>query len=85
MKPEIVESSTSPGNVTVAILSDIHYAGAAERARGKNYELHVIANPILRTAVHIYRHVLWMRRPLDQAPQLERFIAEVGPVDYLVA
>jgi hypothetical protein len=85
VKPEIVESSTSPGNVTVAILSDIHYAGAAERACGNNYELRVITNPILRTAVHIYRHVLWMRRPLDQAPQLERFIAEVGPVDYLVA
>ncbi len=34
--------------MTVAILSDIHYAGPAERARGEDYELRVIANPLLR-------------------------------------
>ena len=74
-----------PGDVTVAILSDLHYAGAAERARGEDYELRAIANPLLRTFGHAYRHVVWMRHPLDQAPQLDRFLAEVGPVDYAVA
>ncbi|HUA39617.1 MAG TPA: metallophosphoesterase [Candidatus Sulfopaludibacter sp.] len=73
------------GDVVVAIVSDIHYAGAAERARGGDYELRAIANPLLRAFAHIYRHVVWMRHPLDQAPQLDRFLAEVGPVDYVVA
>ncbi len=74
-----------PGAVTVAILSDLHYAGAAERARGNDFELRTIANPFLRMVARVYRHVIWMRHPLDQAPQLDRFLAEVGPVDYTVA
>jgi hypothetical protein len=74
-----------PGDVTVAILSDIHYAGAAERARGNDYELRVITNPVQRAITRFYRHVFWMRRPLDHAPQFDRFIVAVGPVDYLVA
>ena len=74
-----------PGDVTVAILSDIHYAGIAERARGNDYELRVIANPALRAVARFYRHVFWMRHPLDHAPQFDRFIASIGPVDYVVA
>jgi len=77
--------SNVPGDVTVAILSDLHYAGAAERARGEDYEIRAIANPLLRSFAGIYRHVVWMRHPLDQAPQLDRFLADVGPVDYVVA
>jgi len=67
------------------MVSDIHYAGAVERDRGNDYELRAIANPLLRTAVHIYRHVVWMRHPLNHAPQFDRFLAEAGPADYLVA
>ena len=76
---------SSPGEVTVAILSDLHYAGAAERARGNDFEFRVIANPVRRAVARFYRHVFWMRHPLDQALQLDRFIASVGPADYLVA
>src|ERR1035438_6545511 len=75
----------APGDVTVAILSDIHYAGAAERARGEEYEFRPIANPLLRAALRAYRHLVWIRHPLDQGRQLDRFLAEVQPVDYLVA
>ncbi len=73
--------------MTVAILSDIHYAGPAERARGENYELRVIANPLLRAVARAYRHMIWMRHPFVQERQLERFLAEVEnrPVDFLVA
>ncbi len=74
-----------PRTTTLAILSDIHYAGAAEQARGNDYELRDIANPLLRGAVRVYRHAFWMRRPLDQNGQLDRFLAQVGPVDYAVA
>jgi hypothetical protein len=75
----------APGDLTVAILSDIHYAGSAELARGEDYELRVIANPLLREAARAYRHLVWMRHPLDQGRQLDRFLAEVSPLDYVVA
>jgi hypothetical protein len=73
------------GEANVAILSDIHYAGPDERARGEDYEFRVIANPLLRLVARAYRHWIWMRHPLDRGRQLERFLAEIGPVDYLVA
>jgi hypothetical protein len=73
------------GERTVAILSDIHYAGPAERARGEDYERRAIANPLLRVVARAYRHLVWMRHPLDQGRQLDRFLADVPPVDYLVA
>ncbi len=76
--------TNGPGEVTVAIVSDIHYAGAAERARGEDYEMRAIPNPVLRTVARAYRHIYWMRHPFSQAAQLDRFLAQVGPVDYLV-
>lgn len=70
---------------TLAILSDIHYAGPAEQAEGDDYEHRVIENPLLRTALRFYRHFIWLRYPLRQNGQLDRFLAEVGPVDYAIA
>jgi hypothetical protein len=75
----------APGDITVAILSDIHYAGPAERARGEDYEFRAIANPLLRAITRAYRHRVWMRHPLEQGRQLDRFLAEVQPVDFVVA
>jgi hypothetical protein len=75
----------SPGDKTIAILSDIHFAGPGECARSENYELRIIANPLLRAVARAYRHLIWMRHPLEQGRQLDRFLAEIGPVDYLVA
>jgi hypothetical protein len=72
------------GEVTVAILSDIHYAGSAERACGEDYEFRTIANPLLRTVARAYRHLIWIRHPFDQGQQLDRFLAETGRVDYVV-
>ena len=79
-----METGTS-SDVTIAILSDIHYASAAERGRGNDYEFRTIANPLARAFVRCFRHFIWMRHPLDQAPQLNRFLAGIRPVDYLVA
>jgi hypothetical protein len=70
---------------TLAILSDIHYAGPAERARGDDFEHRDITNPLLRLAFHTYRHFIWMRHPLRHGSQLDRFLREVGRVDYAVA
>ena len=77
--------SDASGEVTFVIVSDIHYAGLAERARGEDYEMRVIPNPILRAFARTYRHLYWMRHPLDQWRQLDRFLDEVGSADYLVA
>ena len=74
-----------PGRVTIAILSDIHYAGAAEHARGDDFELRYIANPLLRALVRIYRHFIWMRHPLEQGAQLDCFLNHVGSVDHVIA
>jgi hypothetical protein len=74
-----------PRTFNLALLSDLHYAGPAERARGDDYEHRDIANPLLRHAVHAYRHFVWMRHPLRQNRQLDRFLAGVGQVDYVIA
>jgi len=40
---------------------------------------------LLRAAAGAYRHIVWMRHPLEQGRQLDRFLADIGPVDYVVA
>src|SRR6478736_680700 len=69
----------------LAILSDVHYAGPRERAEGDDYEYRVIENRLLRFAIRQYRHHIWLRYPLRQNGQLDRFLAEVPEVDYAVA
>jgi hypothetical protein len=71
--------------VTVAILSDVHYAAVAERARGNDFELRSITNPLLRALVRFYRHFIWMRNPLEQGAQLDCFLNHVDSVDYVIA
>lgn len=74
-----------PNRVTVAILSDVHYADAAEHARGDDFELRSITNPLLRALVRLYRHFIWMRHPLEQGAQLDCFLSRVGSVDHVIA
>src|SRR5216683_3081555 len=69
----------------IAIVSDIHYAGAAEQARGNDYEYRAIANPLLRLAVRAYRRFIWMRYPLKQGHLLGEFLARAGSPDFVVA
>lgn len=69
----------------IAILSDIHYAGPTERAAGDDYETRSIEPPLLRFALRLYREHVWLRYPLRQNPQLDRFLAGVGRVDYAIA
>src|SRR5258707_7850926 len=70
--------------VTLGIVSDIHYAGAAERARGNDYEIRGLANPLLRWFVRGHRHFVWKRDPLNQNHLLDGFLATVR-VDLVVA
>jgi len=71
--------------LTIAILSDIHYACAAEQARGEDYEFRNLTNPLLRFGFRTYRHWIWMRHPLQQNGQLDRFLGDVGEADFVVA
>jgi hypothetical protein len=69
----------------LAIVSDIHYASAAERARGSDYESRCIPNPLLRFAVRMYRRFVWLHQPFQKNYLLDRFIEKVGEPDYVVA
>ncbi len=71
--------------IRLGILSDIHYASAAEQARGGEYEYAGIPNPLLRFLVRVYRHVFWLRQPMSHNGLLDRFLDEVGKVDYVIA
>ncbi len=77
-------SASISGRVSVTIVSDIHYAGAAERARGNDFEMEAIANLLLRFLARLYRHFIWMRKPLDQGLQLDRFLKKVADTDCVV-
>src|SRR5690348_6260930 len=70
---------------TLGILSDIHYASAAERARGPDYELKGIPNGLLRRLVWCYRHFFWLRSPLDHNYLLDHFLKRSSDFDYVVA
>ena len=70
---------------SIAILSDIHFASAAEQARGADYEFRLIANPLLRLLVKGHRHFLWLRDPLHQNELLDRFLQRADEVDLVVA
>lgn len=78
-------TAITPKRVSIVIISDIHNAGDAERTCGQDYELRAIRHPLLRAAVKFYRHYYWMRRPLDQGRQLDRFLKLKVAADYLVA
>jgi hypothetical protein len=74
-----------PENTRIAIVSDIHYAGAAEQARGNDYEFRGLANPFLRLFVRFHRRFFWLRDPLSQNYLLDRFIEQAGRCDYAIA
>jgi hypothetical protein len=69
----------------IAVVSDIHYAGPQEQAEGDDYETRAIENPCLRFALRLYREHIWLRYPLRQNGQLDRLLATVPTVDYVIA
>jgi len=74
-----------PRSYHVAILSDIHYAAAAEQARGNDFEFRDLKNPLLRLLTKGYRRFIWMRHPLSQNARLDEFIARAGAPDWVIA
>ncbi len=70
---------------TLGILSDIHYASAAEQSRGRDFEMAGITNPVLRTVLRLFRRYVWLHDPLNHNHLLARFLEQCGPFDFLVA
>ena len=70
---------------TLGVLSDIHYAAAAEQARGHDYELRAVRSPLRRAFARFHRHYIWMRDPLLKGHLLDQFLERCGDFDYLVA
>ncbi len=68
----------------VLVVSDIHYASAAEKARG-SVELKAIGNPLLRGLVRSYRYFIWRRDPFAHNHLLPRFTESAGEADLVVA
>jgi hypothetical protein len=69
----------------LGIVSDIHYASAAEQARGSEYESVAIPNPLLRLAVRLYRRFIWLHQPFQKNHLLDAFIEQAQNLDYVVA
>ena len=69
----------------LGILSDIHYAGAAERARGNDYEYRDLGNAALRHLVRLHRRHLWLRNPLEHNHLLDDFIERNLGQDLVIA
>ncbi len=70
---------------TLGILSDIHYAGPAEQARGKDFEFRGIANPLVRAGARWFRHFIWLREPLRKNHLLDQFLECGDAFDYVIA
>jgi hypothetical protein len=71
--------------ISLGIVSDIHYASAAEQARGQDYEYRTLPNPLLRLLTRLYRHNIWLRDPFAHNQLLARFLAQTEGMEYLVA
>lgn len=68
----------------VLILSDIHYAGAAEQTR-RDFEHLAVDNRLLRQLLRFYRHFIWLRDPLGQNHLLDQFLERAGEPDLIIA
>ena len=83
-EPPSFSSGNSRSSVRVAIISDIHYACAAEAARGRT-----ILDPIQprwrRQMVYFYRYWFWLRDAFAHNPLLDRFLAETTEADLCIA
>src|SRR3954464_5211410 len=83
LPPSILRSCVV-SEVQLAIVSDIHYAGLAERAR-VGYPLAHISHPLQRLAIAAYRRYFWQRDPFAHNHLLDQFIDRCRDSDLVVA
>jgi hypothetical protein len=86
LKTKAVAPGSEPSrDIQLAIVSDIHYAGAAEQARGNDYETSCLSNPLLRLFVRFYRRFIWLREPMQMNYLLDTFLQQAAHFDCVVA
>lgn len=68
----------------VLVVSDIHYAGPAEKAR-RGWESRSIPSPALRWFTACYRRFFWLADPTVHNHQLDGFIQAAGQPDWVIA
>lgn len=72
-------------NFKLGILSDVHYASAAEQARGNDFEIRDLTNPFVRILARNYRRFIWLREPLNQNALLDRFLDQASGLETVIA
>lgn len=60
--------------IHLLIASDLHYAGAAEKARGTDYELSIIKHPLTKLFIRLFRQVVWLKDPFAHAHLVNRLL-----------
>ena len=70
-------------SVSVAVISDVHFAGPAESKRA-GHESNVIGNCLLRVLVDFYRRHIWLRDVFAHNHLLDYFIETVREIDFVV-
>ena len=68
----------------IGILSDIHYAGPGEQARGDGYEAMGLS-PLAGTLLGGYRRFVWLHQPLRKNYLLDRFLECASGYDCVIA
>ncbi len=66
------------------VLSDVHYASDAEKARA-GHEARVIGNPLLRNAAHLWRTAIWLRNPCAHNHLLDAIVRQNPDPDLVIA
>ena len=72
------------GRLQITVVSDIHYASAAEQER-RNHETRWIKSRLGKAALAAYRDHVWLREPLLKNYLLDRFLERAGSPDLVVA
>lgn len=72
------------GRLQITVVSDIHYASAAEQVR-RNHETRWIKSRLGKAALAAYRDHVWLREPLLKNYLLDRFLERAGSPELVVA
>jgi hypothetical protein len=66
------------------VVSDVHYAGAAEQARC-DYRHACISSPLRRLITRLYRRLIWLHDPFAHNYLLDKFLTAASSADLVVA
>jgi len=72
-------------SITLALVSDVHFACSAEQARGDYFDLAGVRNPLLLLFLKFIHRFFWLHRQVHQNHLFDQFFAEVGSPDYVIA